>query len=215
MNEGTRFDLLYGTMPWHKVDAVIFDIGNVLIRYAPDDFLQILFPGDEQKQRDMMARVYTGPYWPCFDRGTMEYEEAARRLTETYGGSYADYMHALEGWIEIKPPVEEGFRAARRCRRAGKRLSLLSNYPRRGYERMREKYAGLFGDLFDGGVISCYEHQLKPEREIYQTLIGRYGLEPSRSLFIDDTLGNVEGAMKMGIHGFHMHESGMMDRFFL
>lgn len=215
MNEGTRFDLLYGTMPWHKVDAVIFDIGNVLIRYAPDDFLQILFPGDEQKQRDMMARVYKGPYWPCFDRGTMEYEEAARRLTETYGGSYADYMHALEGWIEIKPPVEEGFRAARRCRRAGKRLYLLSNYPRRGYERMREKYAGLFGDLFDGGVISCYEHQLKPEREIYQTLIGRYGLEPSRSLFIDDTLGNVEGAMKMGIHGFHMHESGMMDRFFL
>ena len=215
MNEGTRFDLLYGTMPWHKVDAVIFDIGNVMIRYAPDDFLQILFPGDEQKQRDMMARVYKGPYWPCFDRGTMEYEEAARRLTETYGGSYADYMHALEGWIEIKPPVEEGFRAARRCRRAGKRLYLLSNYPRRGYERMREKYAGLFGDLFDGGVISCYEHQLKPEREIYQTLIGRYGLEPSRSLFIDDTLGNVEGAMKMGIHGFHMHESGMMDRFFL
>ena len=215
MNEGTRFDLLYGTMPWHKVDAVIFDIGNVLIRYAPDDFLQILFPGDEQKQRDMMARVYKGPYWPCFDRGTMEYEEAARRLTETYGGSYADYMHALEGWIEIKPPVEEGFRAARRCRRAGKRLYLLSNYPRRGYERMREKYAGLFGDLFDGGVISCYEHQLKPEREIYQTLIGRYGLEPTRSLFIDDTLGNVEGAMKMGIHGFHMHESGMMDRFFL
>ena len=215
MNEGTRFDLLYGTMPRHKVDAVIFDIGNVLIRYAPDDFLQILFPGDEQKQRDMMARVYKGPYWPCFDRGTMEYEEAARRLTETYGGSYADYMHALEGWIEIKPPVEEGFRAARRCRRAGKRLYLLSNYPRRGYERMREKYAGLFGDLFDGGVISCYEHQLKPEREIYQTLIGRYGLEPSRSLFIDDTLGNVEGAMKMGIHGFHMHESGMMDRFFL
>lgn len=215
MNEGTRFDLLYGTMPWHKVDAVIFDIGNVLIRYAPDDFLQILFPGDEQKQRDMMAHVYKGPYWPCFDRGTMEYEEAARRLTETYGGSYADYMHALEGWIEIKPPVEEGFRAARRCRRAGKRLYLLSNYPRRGYERMREKYAGLFGDLFDGGVISCYEHQLKPEREIYQTLIGRYGLEPSRSLFIDDTLGNVEGAMKMGIHGFHMHESGMMDRFFL
>ena len=49
MNEGTRFDLLYDTMPWHKVDAVVFDIGNVLIRYAPDDFLQILFPGDPQK----------------------------------------------------------------------------------------------------------------------------------------------------------------------
>ena len=58
MNEGTRFDLLYDTMPWHKVDAVVFDIGNVLIRYAPDDFLQILFPGDPQKQRDMMVQYY-------------------------------------------------------------------------------------------------------------------------------------------------------------
>ena len=215
MNEGTRFDLLYDTMPWHKVDAVVFDIGNVLIRYAPDDFLQILFPGDPQKQRDMMARVYKGPYWPCFDRGTMTYEEAARRLVQEFGGSYADYMHALEGWIEIKPAMDEGFRTAQRCRRAGKRLYLLSNYPQRGYERMREKFAGRFGDLFDGGVISCYEHQLKPEPEIYQTLITRYGLTPARTLFIDDTLGNVEGAMQMGIHGFHMHESGMMDRFFL
>ena len=40
MNEGTRFDGQYETMPWHKVDTVVFDIGNILIRFAPDDFLQ-------------------------------------------------------------------------------------------------------------------------------------------------------------------------------
>ena len=49
MNEGTRFDLMYDTMPWHKVDAVVFDIGNILIRYAPDHFLEILFPGGRTK----------------------------------------------------------------------------------------------------------------------------------------------------------------------
>ena len=49
MNEGTRFDLAYETMPWHKVDAVVFDIGNILIRFAPDDFLQQLFPDDPAK----------------------------------------------------------------------------------------------------------------------------------------------------------------------
>lgn len=58
MENGIRFDLEYETMPWHRVDAVVFDIGNILIRYAPNDFLKQLFPGDEQKQRDMMARVY-------------------------------------------------------------------------------------------------------------------------------------------------------------
>lgn len=58
-------------------------------------------------------------------------------------------------------------------------------------------------------------HFLKPEKEIYQLLIENYGLTPEKTLFIDDMLGNVEGAQKEGIHGFHMHEKGMMDRFFL
>lgn len=215
MNEGTRFDLQYDTMPWDKVDAVIFDIGNVLIQYAPDNFISMLFPGDEKKQQDMMAQVYKGKYWPCFDRGTMTYEEAARRLHEEYGYPYEDYMHALMGWIDIKPVMEEGFRAAQKCKAAGKKLYLLSNYPQVGYERMREKFKAYFGDLFDGGVISCYVHQLKPDAEIYHTLTERYGFAAQRAVFIDDTLKNVEGAMKVGIHGFHMHEKGMMDRFFI
>ena len=27
MENGIRFDLEYETMPWHRVDAVVFDIG--------------------------------------------------------------------------------------------------------------------------------------------------------------------------------------------
>ncbi|MBR5303170.1 MAG: HAD-IA family hydrolase [Clostridia bacterium] len=215
MSEGIRFDLAYETMPWHKVDAVIFDIGNVLIRFAPDDFIEQLFPGDEEKQQHMMKYVYKGKYWLCFDRGTMTYEEAARRLCEEAGGRYEDYLHALAGWIELKTPIEEGWRAAARAKRAGKKLYLLSNYPQRGYERLRVKFADHFGDLFDGGIISCYDHVLKPEAEIYQLLCDRYGIDKSRAVFIDDTLGNIEGANKFGMHGFHLHEKGMLDRFFI
>ena len=214
MNEGIRFDLAYATMPWHKVDAVVFDIGNVLIRFAPDDFLERLFPGDEEKQAQMLKVVYRGPQWLLLDRGVLTYEEAARQLVEQYGGTYEDYMHAFEGWIELKTPIEEGWRAARRCKRAGKHIYLLSNYPRKGYERLREKFADLF-EIFENDVVSCYLHQMKPEKEIYQTLIDTCGVVPERTVFVDDTLTNVQGAMKMGIHGFHMHETGMMDRFFL
>ena len=212
--EGIRFDLEYDTMPWHKVDAVVFDIGNILIRFAPDDFLEKLFPGDEETQREMLERVFHGPYWPMFDRGTMTYEEAADKLAAQFGGRQEAYMHALTGWIELKTPIEEGWRAVSRCRRAGKKLYLLSNYPERGYKRLREKFADRF-DVFDGGVISCLCHHLKPEEEIYSQLVEDCAMDKSRTLFIDDTLCNIEGAVKFGIHGFHMHEKGMMDRFFL
>ena len=163
----------------------------------------------------MLRYVYHGPYWPCFDRGTLTYEEAAARLAAETGGRYEDYMHALSGWIELKTPIEEGWRAARRCRAMGKKIYLLSNYPRAGYERLREKFADHFGDLFDGGIISCYDHVNKPEREIYQLLCDRYGIVPQRAVFIDDTLMNIQGANLFGMHGFHMHEKGMMDRFFI
>jgi len=214
MQEGTRFDLLYDKMPWDRVDAVIFDIGNILIRYDEAAFVKILFPGDEKKQRDMLDRVYHGKYWPCFDRGTMLYEEAAQRLAEEYGGEEKDYLRALYGWFDLKTPIEEGFRAAARCKEAGKKIYLLSNYPKQGFEFVTKEYAHLF-EIFDGGVVSCYVHQLKPEKEIYETILARYGMEAQRALFIDDLQKNIEGAMRMGIHGFHMHESGMMDRFFL
>lgn len=214
MAEGIRFDLTYETMPWHKVDTVVFDIGNVLIRFAPDDFVQQLFPGDEKKQSEMLERVFRGKYWPEFDMGTRSYSEAAKLLAQEYGGDEAEYLHALYGWIELKTPIEEGWRAAKRCKRAGKRICLLSNYPQEGYERLQTEFADRF-EIFDAACISCQIHQVKPNADIYQTLIDTCGVEPGRAVFIDDMLANVEGAMKMGIHGFHLHESGMLDRFFL
>ena len=215
MKQGIRFDLSHTAMPWDDVDAVVFDIGNVLIRYAPDNFVELLFPGDSQKQKDMLSQVYGGKYWPSFDRGTIGYDEAAQLLHEEYGYPVEDYLHALRGWLDVKPPIEEGWRAARKCKAMGKKLYLLSNYPVEGFEFLtKKKFADRFV-LFDGGVISCYCHHNKPEDAIYRELIRACGLTPARTVFIDDTLKNVEGAMKNGIHGFHMHENGMMDRFFI
>ena len=57
MKEGTRYDLLYDNMPWDSVDTVIFDIGNILIRFMPEEFLTKLFPGDEKKQQDILEQL--------------------------------------------------------------------------------------------------------------------------------------------------------------
>ena len=43
---------------------------------------------------------------------------------------------------------------------------------------------------------------MKPGSEIYQTLLDRYNLDPSESLFIDDRPENIEAARKLGMHGF-------------
>lgn len=211
---GIRYDLTYETMPWHKVDAVVFDIGNVLIRYEPERIVRELFPGDEAKQRHILDKVYFAPEWQAFDRGTLDFDEAAQMFSERYGYPLEDYVRAVRVALELKEPLEEGWRAARRCKRAGKRLYLLSNYSREGYLRLRERFADRFA-LFDGDCVSAFYHQIKPEPEIYDTLIAKFSLDPARALFIDDSLANVEAACAKGMGGFHRHENGMMDRFFL
>ena len=53
--------------------------------------------------------------------------------------------------------------------------------------------------LLDGRVISCEEHSIKPEKEIYLRLCAKYGLNPSECIFTDDRAINVEGAKAVGM----------------
>lgn len=54
-------------------------------------------------------------------------------------------------------------------------------------------------DNFDGGIYSCKDHLLKPNREIYELLINRYKLNKEETIFFDDVIENVEAANKFGI----------------
>ena len=55
--------------------------------------------------------------------------------------------------------------------------------------------------LFDGEVISCEEHTVKPEPQIYRILLERYGLDPAQTLFVDDRPCNIAAAEELGIRG--------------
>lgn len=56
---------------------------------------------------------------------------------------------------------------------------------------------------FDGAVVSGDEGVLKPDAEIFRRLIGRFDLEPTTTLFVDDRTDNVEGAVALGFVGHH------------
>ena len=66
------------------------------------------------------------------------------------------------------------------------------------------KKSGLF-ELVDGYVLSNLEHKVKPNQGIYKTLINRYNLNPSESIFIDDRLDNCETAKTLGIDSINVN----------
>jgi len=89
---------------------------------------------------------------------------------------------------------ESMFEALRRARGAGIKTGLISNSWGRGrYDR------SLFGELFDGVVISGEVGLHKPQPQIFELGAERVGLPASRCVFVDDLKENCEGAEAVGM----------------
>ena len=61
-----------------------------------------------------------------------------------------------------------------------------------------------FDELFDKAYFSFDLHLAKPNEEIYEFVINRHQLNPSKTLFIDDRPENIEGARKTGLKTLHL-----------
>ena len=85
---------------------------------------------------------------------------------------------------------------SKKLKQSGFKLYGLTNWSDTIY-RVMEKF-DIF-QLLHGVVISCEEHFIKPEKEIYLRLCDKYSLKPSECLFTDDRMVNVLGAKAIGM----------------
>lgn len=88
--------------------------------------------------------------------------------------------------------------------RLGKRyrLFLLSNTDPIHIDRLRRRMdLEAFEQLFERVYYSQDTGLRKPERALFERVLRENGLEAARTLFVDDTLENVEGARAAGLQG--------------
>lgn len=204
-------DTIFDTMPWDDIDAVVFDIGNVLVGMDDNYVLNAMFPDDPELFRLVRLRTTRSPYWHMLDSGALSMDACIHAMTEGDERLLEPIRRFMTGWPDYRYVVEEGRDAVYTCKRHGKQLYLLSNYPREHYERNVREYD--FFSLFDGAVISSKVHMLKPRLDIYQYLQDRFGLSPERIVFIDDSPANIEAALLAGWHGLCMNEPGRLQAF--
>ena len=180
---------------------LVFDMGNVLIHYIPQVFMDRL--GVPAEDQPLLAReVFGSVEWIRMDRGTLGQEEAVAAMEARLPRRLWEYARRLVlGWWLDGPlmPVEGMAALLEELKGLGYGLYLLSN----ATVRQPEYFPGIPGSqFFDGAVISAHWQVLKPEREIYEILFREYGLEPSECFFVDDLNINVEGALCAGMDGY-------------
>ena len=204
-------DTLYQAMPWDALDAVVFDIGGVLVGINGRKALADMFPDDPELCRKVLSHTVRSPYWAMLDRGKLDLDACIGAMTEGDAALEEPIRRFMTGWPDYRTVLEEGRDALLTCKSRGKKVFLLSNFPAVHYERNVREY-DFFGAV-DGAVISSHVGMLKPEPGIYRYLTETYHLDPARTLFIDDDPGNVEAAMSLGWQGFCMNEPGRLAAF--
>lgn len=183
------------------IKNIIFDLGNVLVKYSPENFLGKYVK--EENKEVFIKEIFKSKEWLELDRGTLSYEDAieifAKRVPEERESIEKLFRENISSCIL---PIEENVKIMRELKRNGYSVYILSNFHQPAFEYIKENWD--FISEFDGDIVSCYYHYIKPEKEIYETILKKYNLIPSETVFIDDVEANIEGAKEFGIEGIHL-----------
>ena len=196
-----------------KYKNIVFDIGGVLLSYRWMELIgETISDGEEAGA--FATRLFNDPLWLEFDMGIRPFDDIVEDYVLKYPAD-EEHIRYVFGHLERMPiPRPVIWDKMRRLKEKGYRIYLLSNYS----ERMLRKHTeGLpFYDHIDGAVISYKVHQLKPHKEIYESLFSKYSLDPAECLFFDDRQDNVDGGRRCGMDGRVIYSeevlSGYLDR---
>jgi hypothetical protein len=183
-----------------SIKNIVFDLGRVLIKFEPKEYIEQNVP--EEKREDFYNGIFGSTEWLMLDRGTLSYEDAKKIFKERVPGADKQIDRLFDvDLFEILQPIEENVKLLPKLKEKYN-LYILSNFHQPAFEHIFKKYD--FFRLFDGHTVSCYYYLLKPEKEIYDTLIDKFNLIPEETVFIDDTKVNIDACEKEGIRGIHL-----------
>ena len=183
-----------------QIDSVLFDLGNVLIRWDPRSHYRDRFASVEDMEH-FLAEV-TPPAWNHeMDLGKSFAQAIAERTA-----LYPQHAELLGEWKSqwermLGDAIDESVTLLADVREAGYRIAALTNWSAETYPVARERFP--FLGWFEDVVISGVEGIAKPDPAMFALVLQRTGFAAERTVFIDDNLPNVEGARAAGMHTVH------------
>lgn len=179
-----------------SIDAVIFDIGGVLLDWDPRYLYRKLID-DEAEMERFLSEVCTMEWHEANDLG-IPFEVTCAQLAAEHPAQ-ADLIWAWGRRTEemVGGPIDGTVEILRELKDGGVRLYALTNMETHTYPVRRERFE--FLRWFEGTVVSSDVGIVKPDPRIFLLLLERYGLQAASTLLIDDSARNVEAARALGM----------------
>lgn len=175
-------------------EAVIFDIGNVLIEWQPERYFDRVIGA--ARRRALFAAVDIHAMMQRIDSGA-DFGAEIARTAAAHPEFQADVLHVRDHWCAIAQPAIPGTLALMQALQArGVPVFALSNFGAANFPLSAAQFP--FLTQFDRAYISGRMGMAKPDAAIYAAVEADCGIAPSRLLFTDDRADNIAAAAARG-----------------
>lgn len=178
------------------INAIIFDIGGVLVDWHPHHLYGELFAGDMVAMEQFLGTVCTPAWHNRLDGG----ETFAALIAETVM-RFPEMQAMIEaydhGWPRMFRGVIPGMpELVAELAATGLPLFAITNFPAEKFAAFSAAYPVMrhFRDVLVSGSVGL----TKPDPRIFELAVQRFGIEPATTLFIDDRAENVAAAADCG-----------------
>ena len=184
-------------------NTLLWDLGNVVVRWSPDTIL-IKLDYSAQQTTYLRRSLFAHGDWLDLDRGVKTELEVAQRLVAESDLSMNQAVRCFDvvrdTMIDIQPSVD----LINEVAQTDTPMYVLSNMSQTNADYLRQRE---YFSHFQGVVISAEEKLNKPDSTLFERVLSRYSLVANQVLFIDDTLENIVAAEKLGFEGLHFKGS--------
>ncbi len=174
--------------------AVIFDIGNVLITWNPEAFYDARI--GPARRRQFMADVPINAANLAIDAGA-PFRDTIYDLADAHPAWASEIRWWHDDWIAMVDPVIDGSVAVLRALRKNQvPVFALTNFGRETFQIAIARFD--FLNEFDRAYVSAHMGVIKPDPQIYDMVEQDCGLPPESLLFADDKAENITAAARRG-----------------
>lgn len=181
--------------------AVLWDVGNVIVRWDPRALYAKIFKEPADIDR-FLSSVCTLDWHVEHDKGVAFPDNAAPLIAR-----FPEHEAEIRAWDQrfdemLSGPVPETAAVIEALADRDVPQFALTNMPQSKWPVVQAIAPRHFG-FFRDAIVSGDEKVIKPARRIYEIVLERTGLAPADLLFIDDNAANIDAAMDMGFHTHH------------
>jgi len=177
------------------VKAVLFDIGNVMIAWHPENLFRKVIP--EPGRRAFFLETVVPMDWHIHhDAGVSFAENRVDRLARF--PEFSEEILAFDARYDemLGQPIPETMAVIDELEAAGVPQYALTNMPAEKAQMVFD-HIPAFRHMKDV-IISGVEKMVKPDPAIYRVALARMKLTAPEVLFVDDNAANIEAANKLG-----------------